>query len=222
MVQATGTFLGSPAFKVEQWGCHVMIWSMQAIMQYRICCMYNYSRKIVILVVIAFTAEILAMLVIDFLYLRHIIMGIEPLPGVHMCISYPTNWYFVSWIPIFGYELLILILGIRAGILFLKEARMLPSNFGKQSLRSILLRDSILYPIIAFIVGVSNVLGWSKSMRSTTLVAAVLVQLFSRVLGSRLILNLREAYYLPFQEECSLNGRLPTLIFKCRDDEIVI
>ncbi|EDQ99372.1 uncharacterized protein LACBIDRAFT_335043 [Laccaria bicolor S238N-H82] len=104
--------------------------------------------KIVILVVIAFTAEILAMLVIDFLYLRHIIMGIEPLPGVHMCISYPTNWYFVSWIPIFGYELLILILGIRAGILFFKEARMLPSNFGKQSLRSILLRDSILYPIM--------------------------------------------------------------------------
>ena len=83
-------------------------------------------------------------------------------------------------------------------------------------------------------------LGWSKSMvrvwrltllsnffliflqRSTTLVAAVLIQLFSRVLGSRLILNLREAYYLPFQEECSLNVRLPTLISKCRDDGIEI
>ena len=75
-------------------------------------------------------------------------MGIEPLPGVHMCISYPTNWYFVSWIPIFCYELLILILGIRAGIIFLKEARLLPSKFGRQSLRSILLRDSILYPIM--------------------------------------------------------------------------
>jgi hypothetical protein len=90
MVQATGTFLGSPAFKVEQWGCHVMIWSMQgllqelrlncmpifahlAIMQYRICCMYNYSRKIVILVAVAFTAEMLSMLLIDFLYLRRII-----------------------------------------------------------------------------------------------------------------------------------------------------
>ena len=90
MVQATDTFLGSPAFKVEQWGCHVMIWSMQgllqelslncvltfphlAIMQYRICCMYNYSRKVVILVAVAFTAEMLSMLVIDFLYLRHII-----------------------------------------------------------------------------------------------------------------------------------------------------
>jgi hypothetical protein len=90
MVQATSTFLGSPAFKVEQWGCHVMIWSMQgslqeqylnriltfphpAIMQYRICCMYNYSRKIVILVAAAFTAEMLSMLVIDLLYLRRII-----------------------------------------------------------------------------------------------------------------------------------------------------
>ncbi|KIK00470.1 hypothetical protein K443DRAFT_132675 [Laccaria amethystina LaAM-08-1] len=104
--------------------------------------------KIVILVAVAFTAEMLSMLLIDFLYLRRIIVGIEPLPGVHMCISYPTNWYFVSWIPIFGYELFILTLGIRAGILFLEEARLLPSNFGRQSLRSILLRDSILYPIM--------------------------------------------------------------------------
>ena len=45
-----------------------------AIMQYRICCMYNYSRKIVILVAIAFAAEMLSMLAIDFLYLRHIII----------------------------------------------------------------------------------------------------------------------------------------------------
>ena len=92
MVQTTGTFLGSPAFKVEQWGCHIMIWSMQgllqelylncvltfphtAIMQYRICCMYDYSRKIVILVAVAFTAEMLSMLVIDLLYLRRIIGG---------------------------------------------------------------------------------------------------------------------------------------------------
>ena len=90
MVRVTATFSGSPAFKMEQWGCHIIIWSMQgllqdlslncklnfprlAIMQYRICCMYNYSRKIVILVAVAFTAEMLSMLVIDFSYLRHII-----------------------------------------------------------------------------------------------------------------------------------------------------
>ena len=51
----------------------VLTFSHPAIMQYRICCMYDYSRKIVILVAVAFTAEMLSMLVIDLLYLRLII-----------------------------------------------------------------------------------------------------------------------------------------------------
>lgn len=121
-----------------------------------------------VLVVGAFIVEILSMLAIDFLYLLRITgenyfspqetlqfnhpsfstVGIEPLPGVHMCISYPTNWYFVAWIPVFGYELIILLLGIRAGISYFKESRSLPLKFRRYPLYSILLRDSILYPIM--------------------------------------------------------------------------
>ena len=76
-------------------------------------------------------------------------VGIEPLPAsVHMCISYPTDWYFVAWIPVFGYELIILLLGPRAGISYFKESRSLPPTFRRHSLHSILLRDSILYPTV--------------------------------------------------------------------------
>lgn len=50
-------------------------------------------------------------------------------------------------------------------------------------------------------------------------IASGLSQLFSRVLGCRLILNLREAYYLPFEEECGRLETLPTLVFTEADDE---
>jgi len=197
-----------------------MIWSMQAIMQYRICCMYKCSRRIVVLVVGAFIVEMLLMLAIDFLYLLHVTVGIEPLPGVHMCITYPTNWYFVAWIPVFGYELIILLLGLRAGISYFKESRLLPPKFRRRPLHFILLRDSILYPIVAFAIGVLHLLSWSRPMSSSTPVASGLIHLFSRILGCRLILNLREAYYLPLQEECDLNESLSTLAFDHTNDEI--
>ena len=47
--------------------------------------------------------------------------------------------------------------------------------------------------------------------------AAGLSQLFSRILGCRLILNLREAYYLPFEEECGRNEGLQALVFAQTD-----
>lgn len=50
-------------------------------------------------------------------------------------------------------------------------------------------------------------------------IANCLGQLFSRILGCRLILNLREVYYLPFEEECGQPEKLPTLLFTDTDDE---
>ena len=64
-----------------------------------------------------------------FTYPSFFAVGIEPLPGVHICISYPTDWYFVAWISVFGYESIILLLGLRAGISYFKESRSLPLMF---------------------------------------------------------------------------------------------
>lgn len=113
----------------------------------------------------------------------------------------------MSWIPVFGYELIILLLGLRAGMQIFKESRSLPSP-NRYPLHFILLRDSILYPVIAVIVGTSNMLGWFRPLSYSNPVAAGLSQLFSGILACRLILNLREAYYLPFEEECGRNEGL--------------
>lgn len=206
----------SPAPKIEGWASHVIIWSMQAIMQYRIFTMYKQSKRVIFLAAVAFATEILSMVVIDLLYLHRINVNTEPHPGIHVCVSHNTNWFYISWIPIFGYESIILLLGLRAGMQFFKESRSLPSS-NRFPLHFILLRDSILYPVIALIVGASNVLGWFRPLSYSTPVAAGLSQFFSRMLGCRLILNLREAYYLPFEEECSRNEGLQSLVFAQTD-----
>ena len=135
-------------------------------MQYRTFAMYKQSRRVIFLAAAAFTSEIISMVVIDLLYLHRIngksycvcevrsfthvpfnAVNTEPHPGVHVCVSHNTDWFFRSWIPVFGYESIILLLGLRAGMQFLNESRSLPS-FNRFPLHFILLRDSILYPVM--------------------------------------------------------------------------
>lgn len=79
---------------------------------------------------------------------------------------------------------------------------------------------SNLLPVQAFKkVGTLNILGWAQPENYYMPIAYGLAQLFSRILGCRLILNLRETYYLPFEEECGQPDKLPTLIFQDTDDE---
>ena len=63
------------------------------------------------------------------------------------CLAFSPSWYFISWTPIFVFELVILLMGLRAGVSYFKETRSLPSS-DKFPLHSILLRDSILFPMM--------------------------------------------------------------------------
>ncbi|EDQ99747.1 uncharacterized protein LACBIDRAFT_315296 [Laccaria bicolor S238N-H82] len=185
------------ASKVQGWGSHVVIWSMQAIMLYRICCLYKNSRKVTIWMSILFALEIISMVVTDALYLRdlpshggsnaptssgpsspcppgpppsggppgpppsggppgHPPSGLPPpsssgLPfsqgNIPVCLVFSPSWYLISWTPIFVLELLILLMGLRAGLSYFKETRSLPS-LNRFPLHSILLRDSILFPMM--------------------------------------------------------------------------
>ncbi|KIJ94819.1 hypothetical protein K443DRAFT_683451 [Laccaria amethystina LaAM-08-1] len=242
------------ASKVQGWGSHVIIWSMQAIMLYRICCLFNRSKKVTIWMSIAFGLEIISLVVIDALYSRSLSphsgsnVSSPPPPGppsgppgppppylpsprglnlgiantesqqrFPICLAFSPSWYFISWAPIFAFELLILLMGLRAGIRYFKKEKRSLLSLNKFPFHSILLRDSILFPMIAFLVGILNILGWAQPTNYYMPIANGLAQLFSRILGCRLILNLREAYYLPFEGECGQPEKLPTLIFPDTD-----
>ncbi|KIJ94820.1 hypothetical protein K443DRAFT_134609 [Laccaria amethystina LaAM-08-1] len=154
-------------------------------MQYRVSCMYKHQKKVVFLMVTAFTIEVLSMAAINLMYVHHTIDVYFP------------NRYTLSWIAMFIFELMIFILGLQAGLVYFRESRSIHS-FRKYGLRKILIRDSILFPLIAFIVGGVNVFSWSRLTSYPVTISVTFTQLVSRILGCRHVLNLREAYYFPF------------------------
>ncbi|KAF8166002.1 hypothetical protein B0H34DRAFT_258847 [Crassisporium funariophilum] len=163
--------------QVKGWGNWAVLWSMQGIMIYRVSSMYYHSRKMICLLVSCFVVEIAITSTMQSLP-YDVVFGSGHLTS---CVEkvFP-RWYRVFWTPIILFESLI---------------------FGRKSLMYTLLRDSILFPFIALILCFLNVIGWGY-FSFTTIVAIVAISGFmARLLGCRLILNLREAYYRPFEEE---------------------
>ncbi|KAF9054624.1 hypothetical protein BJ165DRAFT_1399809 [Panaeolus papilionaceus] len=71
----------------------------------------------------------------------------------------------------------------------------------RKSLAYILFRDSILFPILAVLICVINLITWTSLPHSAIQMSVSLAAFVPCILGCRLILNLREAYYLTFEEE---------------------
>ncbi|KIK05336.1 hypothetical protein K443DRAFT_130485 [Laccaria amethystina LaAM-08-1] len=170
-------------------------------MQFRIACMYSYCRKIIILMVIAFTIEVISMTAINLAYLD-VVVEISNSQFLCMGKHFPNLYPVYFWIVMFSFELIILLLGLQAGLIYFKESRTFPSNSLRRPLRSILICDSIVFPLIAFAIGGINIFAWTRLPYYYVTITVTLAQLSSRILGCRLLLNLREAYYLPFETEC--------------------
>lgn len=184
---------------VEGWGSTLLIWSMQAIMQFRIACMYSHRRKIIFLMVIAFTIEVISMTAINLAYLG-VVVEISDSQFLCMGQHFPNLYPVYFWIVMFSFELIIFLLGLQAGLIYFKESR---SFSLRRPLRSILICDSIVFPLIAFAIGGLNIFTWTRLPYYYITITVTLAQLSSRILGCRLLLNLREAYYLPFETECA-------------------
>ncbi|KAF9467224.1 hypothetical protein BDZ94DRAFT_61712 [Collybia nuda] len=189
------TIVTSPKFQdvtfiwtcFQAWGLNIVLWSMQAIMQLRIASMYNNSRKVIYAMAIVYVFEIIAMSIILGIVLETIHVSSEIIPGLFTIkVAVFPSWYYTMWIPPIFMEATIF------GFSFYS---------GRQSLTFVLLRDSILFPFIALLayaLSIGGCKGYPNPGGQTSVSVAGVV---ACVLGPRLMLNLREAYYRPFTEE---------------------
>ncbi|KDR69328.1 hypothetical protein GALMADRAFT_230818 [Galerina marginata CBS 339.88] len=181
---------------------------MQGIMIYRVSSMYNHDRKIIFLLATAFSAEIMSLLA-----LQIIANGLEtlevpdPAPGVHLCKQRNMpSWSYITWVPVACFETLILVLSLSLAI---KHYRTLKLNHelpisSNSSLAFILFRDSITFPFITLAVCITNFIMWMHPPYLMGQMTFTMATFSACIIGSRLILNLREAYYSPFMEECNV------------------
>lgn len=135
------------------------------IMQFRIACMYSHRRKIIFLMVIAFTIEVISMTAINLAYLDFVVGELffrfwtPDIYSLHLaeisnsqflCMGqhFPNLYPVYFWIAMFCFELIIFLLGLQAGLIYFKESRSFPSGSLRRPLRSILICDSIVFPLM--------------------------------------------------------------------------
>ncbi|KAH6904949.1 hypothetical protein BKA70DRAFT_1431533 [Coprinopsis sp. MPI-PUGE-AT-0042] len=127
--------------------------------------------------------------------------------------STPPLWLSAFICVAFAFETLVFGLSMLQGVRFVREKRRTRRDIDRVSLArhmwktrrdlaSVLLRDSILFPFINLMLAMLTILVWAAKLsadfsQSLRVVSAALVP----IVGCRLILNLRDAYYKPFHEE---------------------
>ncbi|TEB30789.1 hypothetical protein FA13DRAFT_1733220 [Coprinellus micaceus] len=195
----------------------IVLNSMQAIMVHRVVSMYRHQENVYRNLRIALGALICVSIVVAFFSLnlqRAVAYSFVYAPTLRVCAAWDIpRWSVITWFMAMVFDFSIWILSAKEGLRYLRESQELTlqsssryltaKNWSKQGiLFRVLLRDSIAFPFISVIVALSNILSWLVPQlifagTYTTAISSVTITL----LGCRLILNLRDAYYHPFAEE---------------------
>ncbi|KAF9472347.1 hypothetical protein BDN70DRAFT_887088 [Pholiota conissans] len=202
----------------------VTFFAIHGIMVYRVSSMYTHDRTILKILVIGFFVEFSSFSVMQvalWYYGRMLADSDILIPNpIGFCgrEKFPP-WMFIGWIPFVLFDCLIFTLAVALGIRYYLEAGShemfphLPNSSRSSSLLFILLRDSIVFPFIFSLSCILNLVSFymlSTGLRPTTAhTTFILPATLSGLLGSRLILNLGDSYYEPYEQE--FNVRIDTL-----------
>ncbi|KAF9010777.1 hypothetical protein BDQ17DRAFT_1538390 [Cyathus striatus] len=181
----------------------IIIWSMQGIMQLRISAMYGHSWKIIMLLLFFFICEVVSMSTTAGILFSETYVKQEDITnsGTVKAVIYSPILYG-CWIATVIMEALILVLALYAGYLHTATTRQM-GNARTPFLAFTVIRDSILFPFLAFISYTITTIGWKYFPGPYAFgdVVSSFSSLVACVSGPRIILNLREAFYLPFTNE---------------------
>ncbi|KAG1793897.1 uncharacterized protein HD556DRAFT_453265 [Suillus plorans] len=187
-----------PLFQVRGWGTLLCSWLTQCIMQLRIYAMYRRNRWILMVLLLSFFSEVLAVIVIIWTTngpASKFVVIVEPFPGKRLCSFTGINTDFVYlFIPILCFETLLFFLAIRVSLKNMRERRVTPgtSSLRINSFMSILVRDSILYFFInlakcAVVIGL-----WRNASALHANISIPFIMLLETTVGTRVVINFKE------------------------------
>ncbi|KAF9010774.1 hypothetical protein BDQ17DRAFT_1406070 [Cyathus striatus] len=188
---------------VQTIGLEIVVWSMQGIMLHRISVMYGHSRKILFLMLSVYFCEIVTMIIITGIALSRFYVESVIIPDVATIqLAIIPSIISATWAISVIMEALLLILALCAGFRYIVSRREIGRlRSERPSLAFVLIRDSILFPLIALIAYTTTAFGWKFFAHPGGQISEAFSGCNACVLGPRLILNLREAYYRPFTDE---------------------
>ncbi|KAF9472844.1 hypothetical protein BDN70DRAFT_886525 [Pholiota conissans] len=194
----------------------VVFFAMHGIMVYRVSSMYTHGRKILKILIIGFFVEFSSFIAIQvalWYYGRTLTdSDVHIQNPIGFCGKEKfSSWTFITWIPFVLFDCLICTLAVALGVRYYQEVGSrgmfpnLPNSSRSSSLLFILLRDSIVFPVVFSLSCILNLVSFylsSTGLRpAMSHITFLLPATLSGLLGSRLILNLRESYYEPYEQE---------------------
>ncbi|KAG8748670.1 hypothetical protein FRC10_000061 [Ceratobasidium sp. 414] len=168
----------------------------QVIIQVRIAAMFSQDRRVLIPMVLLFFVQAIGMATIIGTVFENMQAGHEPVPGFRACtLKRVPSRVFMYWVTNLSFEAILFSLAVfKAWQNFTGGKGTKPSWSGPHIL-NILVRDSILYFSVIFVTYVMNLAAWSTRGGSVYQLAIALAIALRTSMGSRLLLNIREAYY---------------------------
>ncbi|TEB12275.1 hypothetical protein FA13DRAFT_1805969 [Coprinellus micaceus] len=180
-----------------------------AIMVHRIICMYRYKRILTIYIVTGFVCNLLAGFIIAGNSMH--VMNTPIFFGRHLAdvcaTQLPRLGRWQSWFLMLAFEIVVFSLAAFEGVRFFRESKfsrdlnIVTRGRKGHSLMYILMRDSIVFPLIGLLLSFINILAFYVFPMSAMQYTFTTTAALTPILGCRLILHLRDAYYQPFSDE---------------------
>ncbi|KAF6743447.1 hypothetical protein DFP72DRAFT_126626 [Ephemerocybe angulata] len=209
---------------VQFWFAGASTTAMQGLMMHRMLSMYEHRRRartaLLFALSILMLAGVIVPLVLSFGF-SITNSSIVLAPTLRTCLpgNWPS-WSTATYFILIGYDIVVVAFTVWEGLRFLKESQKEvfaletnapPGNYfetfrawSRQGvLFRVLIRDSILFPFIGTVTSLITIVVWLTTPPETglTFFPVQASSAITAILGCRLVLNLRNAYYQPFSEE---------------------
>ncbi|KAF6742570.1 hypothetical protein DFP72DRAFT_1081795 [Ephemerocybe angulata] len=204
-------FLCPSLSRVQTWLSIIALQAMQGIMVHRTICMYRQRTVVVYVVTMFFIANLIAGTTLAAFSMVVVNVPTIITRSLHSCT--PTNlkdWSVAAWFQMFAFEAVIFVLAVAEGIRYMRDNKAVRRNMDisirgrwskEGSLIHVLLRDSLVFPLITLSITFFDILAWYVLPGPAMHYAINMTVTASPVLGCRLVLHLRDAYYQPFAGE---------------------
>ncbi|KAI0372487.1 hypothetical protein BV20DRAFT_964078 [Pilatotrama ljubarskyi] len=170
----------------------LMLYSVEIILQLRIYAMYHKNKWLAIFNAAFFFSEITVMLIV---YNYGISVGttLATPPGLTGCYGITTSYLFSIWIPGLIFEMWLVVLAIWKAIERAREGVMV--NGQRLDLLALLIRDNVIYFVVIALGLLTNTVMWFAAPDGLAPAAVSLSHASMIVSGTRLLLNLFEAFH---------------------------
>ncbi|KDQ51009.1 hypothetical protein JAAARDRAFT_211320 [Jaapia argillacea MUCL 33604] len=178
-------------------------------MQMRLYAMYEKSRRVFAFLLACFVSETIAMSTILGLSNKQLIAISQPIPGVRICtVAFVPHYFFAFWIPICTFESILVTFALWKGLSHWIKST---NKWSSKALMNVLLRDNILYFLVQVALSfislhtlddtsqhVSSIRHQHHCLACPSEIPEGFALATTCIMGSRLVLNIRKAYYLPY------------------------